>query len=601
MTGRTEAFAVTTQTAETLLRSVRALATGQVAGGESDRQLLEHFVNRRDEAAFAALLERHGPMVMGVCRRALRDEHLAEDVFQATFLVLARSAGTIHKQHSLSAFLHGVALRLTRKANTAAARAARDADRTPTEPPPGPAIEASWREVRQILDDELARLPERYRLPLILCYLEGRSREEAAVELGYGDGRLKGLLERGRERLRARLLHRGLAPAAVGAILLTETALAAPIPAILAITTLRTALGATQSLASCGASAPVRALVEGAAPSAGTKSLLFVLVLALVSGGVGLAMLGAPWRERAAEPPPIRLLAVDNPKVKPDDEVAVKEHILALYAPESKTRAAAAAELRWIVRKYPSGTVYLATKDGGEVAWREKVNLIEPGMTKAEVQKLLPAFAEISQGGEIASGQSHVVTYRLDYHWMVRIYYRNPDKVIERPELMKSAARIFVSPPNNFTGAWVTWHVNGQKGYEIQYTNGKYNGTFTSFHDNGAKSYEQHYVNHVTHGPDTGWFPDGRLNYTAQYKNGKQDGTWTHWYENGNKHSETNYADGKRHGRYSVWHENGQIAAFNDYKHDVKHGLEVSWDENGKLHYERRFVDGEIVESKWGP
>src|SRR5688572_14848779 len=208
LTGRTEAFAMATQTAETLLRSVRALATGQVAG-ESDRQLLDHFVNRRDEAAFAALLERHGPMVMGVCRRALRDEHLAEDVFQATFLVLARSAGTIRKQHSLSAFLHGVALRLTRKASASAARAARDAERTPTEPP-APAIEASWREVRQILDDELARLPERYRLPLILCYLEGRSREEAAVELGYGDGRLKGLLERGRERLRARLIRRGL-------------------------------------------------------------------------------------------------------------------------------------------------------------------------------------------------------------------------------------------------------------------------------------------------------------------------------------------------------------------------------------------------------
>src|SRR6185436_7475010 len=118
--------------------------------------------------AFAALLERHGPMVMGVCRRALRDEHLAEDVFQATFLVLARNAGAVRKQHSLSAFLHGVALRLTRKANATAARAARDTDRATPEPPHGPAVEASWREVRQILDDELARLPERYRFPLIL-------------------------------------------------------------------------------------------------------------------------------------------------------------------------------------------------------------------------------------------------------------------------------------------------------------------------------------------------------------------------------------------------------------------------------------------------
>ena len=91
------------------------------------------------------------------------------------------------------------------------------------------------------------------------------------------------------------------------------------------------------------------------------------------------------------------------------------------------------------------------------------------------------------------------------------------------------------------------------------------------------------------------------MNYTAQYKNGKKDGTWTHWYENGNKHSETNYADNKYHGRDTRWHENGQLSGINDYKHDVKHGLEVSWDETGKLHYERTFVDGKIVESRWGP
>src|SRR5262245_34264787 len=109
------------------------------------------------------------------------------------------------------------------------------------EAPPGPAAEASWREVRRVLDEELQRLPDSYRLPLVLCYLEGRTRDEAA-QLGWTPGRLKGLLERGRERLRGRLIRRGLAPAAAGAALLAETAIAGPVPPLLAVATQRVAL-----------------------------------------------------------------------------------------------------------------------------------------------------------------------------------------------------------------------------------------------------------------------------------------------------------------------------------------------------------------------
>src|SRR5262249_44921690 len=206
--------AMATKAADNLLWKVRALAAG-----ESDEELLERLVRQHDESAFTAILERHGPMVLGVCRRAVRDEHSAEDVFQATFLLLARNAGTIRDRRSLSSWLHGVARRLARKASAAAARTERDATRPVPETPDGPATEASWREVRQILDDELARLPESYRLPLVLCYLEGRTRDEAAAELGWTPGRLKGLLERGRTRLRGRLIRRGLAPAAAGAAL----------------------------------------------------------------------------------------------------------------------------------------------------------------------------------------------------------------------------------------------------------------------------------------------------------------------------------------------------------------------------------------------
>jgi antitoxin component YwqK of YwqJK toxin-antitoxin module len=281
---------------------------------------------------------------------------------------------------------------------------------------------------------------------------------------------------------------------------------------------------------------------------------------------------------------------------KPNDDAAVEAHIEALSDTNSETRAAAAEALRRIVAKYPSGTVHLASKDGGEAAWQEKVKRIDAGMTKAQVLKILPEFAgAASEMCEIGNGNSHIVSYRLDYHWVVKISYRNPDKVIERPRLTKRALQVNVAPPPNFTGTWPTWYVNGQKARAIQYTNGKYNGVFTSYHDNGTRSYEQHYVNHVAHGPDTGWNADGRLSYTALYRNGRQHGR-THWHANGKKHSEADYADGKYHGRVTYWHENGQIGAVNDYKEGVKHGREASWDKNGTLQYDRKFVNGEIVD-----
>ncbi len=292
---------------------------------------------------------------------------------------------------------------------------------------------------------------------------------------------------------------------------------------------------------------------------------------------------------------PVLLEAAAAPKVS-EDEAAVSTHIKALRSADGETRKVAAAALRRIVAKYPSGTTYLSSKDGGEAAWREKVDRVEPGMAKAEVLKLLPAFAEAPDGLEIAEGDSHIVSYRLDYHWVVRISYRNTDKVIERPVLRKSALRIHPAPPEDFTGAWTTWHVNGQKGYEVLYKDGRYDGTFTSFHDNGAKSYEQHYANHVAHGPDTGWQPDGTLSYTALYRDGKQDGKWVHWHTNGKKHSETNYANGKYHGRVTYWHENGQIGSVNEYKDGVKHGVEASWKPNGQLQYKRVYVNGEIAD-----
>jgi RNA polymerase sigma factor (sigma-70 family) len=196
------------------LQHLRKLAAVQNHRELTDPELLVRFVNAHDEAAFTVLIERHGPMVLGVCGRLLPNLHDAEDACQATFLVLARKAASIRKQRSLSSWLHGVACR-------AAANLRRDHARrksrereclAPTTK--DPAAEVSWREVQAILDEELQRLPERYRAPVILCYLECRTRDEAAKQLGLSLTTLHGRLERARDLLRACLNKRGLTLAA---------------------------------------------------------------------------------------------------------------------------------------------------------------------------------------------------------------------------------------------------------------------------------------------------------------------------------------------------------------------------------------------------
>ncbi len=186
-----------------ILRQLHTLMATQKAEGQTDGPLLERFVSQRDEAAFAALLERHGPMVLGVCRRILHDEHRAEDAFQATFLVLVRKASSIRKQQSIASWLHGVALRLARNAKVDATRATQPDARNASRAAADVQAEISWQEAQKILDDELQRLPDNYRLPLVLCYLEGLTRDEAAAQLGWTANKLRGFLERGRDRLRS--------------------------------------------------------------------------------------------------------------------------------------------------------------------------------------------------------------------------------------------------------------------------------------------------------------------------------------------------------------------------------------------------------------
>lgn len=175
-----------------------------------DGELLERFIEQGDESAFASLVHRHGSMVLGVCRRVLNDWQRAEDAFQVTFLVLARKAESLTRPELLGNWLHGVAYRIALKARSHAARQRayerHAAAMLPMESQPN----ESARELREVLDKELDRLPEKYRTPLVLCYLEGKTNEEAARLLNCPIGSMSDRLARGRGLLRARLTRYGL-------------------------------------------------------------------------------------------------------------------------------------------------------------------------------------------------------------------------------------------------------------------------------------------------------------------------------------------------------------------------------------------------------
>src|SRR5262249_38097474 len=199
-----------TEAAGIVLRHIRRLAARRSQTRVPERELLAWFCCRGDTAAFEELVRRHGPMVLRVGRRLLSERADAEDVLQATFLTLSRKAASIRRQQSVAAWLHGVAYRLALRMRTAQFRRAFHERQAPQRQAPDPLDEITLREALALLDEELAKLPERLRAPLVLCYLEGVTRDEAAGQLGWSRATIQRRLDEGRERLARRLARRGL-------------------------------------------------------------------------------------------------------------------------------------------------------------------------------------------------------------------------------------------------------------------------------------------------------------------------------------------------------------------------------------------------------
>ncbi len=288
----------TTQ-ASVILRHIRGL-TADRSSEVSDSDLLERYTATHEEAAFAALVRRHGPLVLGVCRRVLGNAHDAEDAFQAAFLALARKADSIRKQESVGCWLYHVAFHTALRARGKAA-VRRKLERATDPPMPGdPLSELTGRELLTLLDEELQALPERYRVPLVLCYLQGLTCDEAARQISCPLRTFNRRLNQARERLRGRLLRRGLAlPAALLTTGLLQTAEAA-VPTSLAGQTVR---GALQGSVPVSPAVSAAALAAGASGSSGLArcKLLAATILVgclLTVGAVALAQHTLP-----VEPP----------------------------------------------------------------------------------------------------------------------------------------------------------------------------------------------------------------------------------------------------------------------------------------------------------
>jgi RNA polymerase sigma factor (sigma-70 family) len=356
-----------------------ALATRETAQ-LTEEDLWGRYVRERDEAAFEALVRRHGPMVLSVCRRILRNEQDAEDAFQATFLVLVRKAAALRSPRTLANWLYGVARRTALEARSAAAkRRAKEAAVLPRIVMP----DDHRNDLRPVLDQELGRLAEKYRIAVVLCDLEGKTRKEVARQLGWAEGTVASRLARGRAILAQRLARRGFAEALVAAALADGAAPACVPPALVFSTVTAASCAAAAGAATRGLlSGTVTALTEGVVRSmllTRLKSAIAVLLL------IGIATLSAGAllsRGQTADPATEQAHDQANPDELHDRVVELKQQLrqmqkkLARLEDEDQTRRSERTpDVAFLAKRFkyrvPFETGYTQTREGGRIEIRE--------------------------------------------------------------------------------------------------------------------------------------------------------------------------------------------------------------------------------------
>ncbi len=391
----------------TILRTLRALSAPEAG----DAELLERFTATRDEAAFAALVERHGPLVLSVCRRVLHNSHDAEDAFQATFLVLARKAALVRRRSSLASWLYGTAYRSAmemkrqivrrRRREERSQRSARVSDQgsarvsdpadqgsarvsDPAEirslTPPNHDLDL--RELQVVVDEEVERLPEKYRSPFVLCCLQGRSKSEAAAELGWKEGTVSGRLAKAREILQRRLTQRGVTLSAGLSALALAPEAAAKVPAALVAAATQIAEGGAAKAAVAAVAQQVVRTLFWTRAKVGAVLVAVCSLTAVTGGVVGSVMLPT----QHTEPP-------QAPVEKPERLQEVRQARTDLYGdplPEGAIARLGTVRFRhgWRVGSVtysPDGKVLATTGFDGLCLWDSDTGKPMPGWPMTEV------------------------------------------------------------------------------------------------------------------------------------------------------------------------------------------------------------------------
>jgi RNA polymerase sigma factor (sigma-70 family) len=350
-----------------VIRYLRELTGSTGPSGASDAELLERYVRHGDDAAFELLLWRHGTLVFNVCRRILPREQDAEDAFQATFLVFVRKASTINRRSSIASWLYKVAYRIALEAKERLQKTATMENLNGDLPAVSFSSDPAWSDVRPILDEELSRLPERLRQPIVLCYLEGKSNAEAARELGCRLGTIYSRLSRGREQLRQRLQRRGvtLSVAALTAALTASAVEAAP-----AIGLVRMASAFVDPSVTAVISPRVAALTEGALRTMFVTKLkiaaVMILVVSLAAGSVlTYARTAAPQLEAKAKEEPQKPAGGEKKEAAPITVKVIEPKKGGMMLMVSRPAEVVAAQQQQVV-PLVSGTIKEVSVDIGD-------------------------------------------------------------------------------------------------------------------------------------------------------------------------------------------------------------------------------------------